>query len=186
VTQFLDGVRPASHEPLVGVEDQDPVALEARQVGRALQVFRRRAQRPGYRTPVATLRRLAQVPLFFDLGRRRTDVLGVLDLGGVGLAVTDLLARRFGSRREEAARTCAREAAALLGARAGRRTRGERLAWERWGPLVLALPGVARWSAADRRALARVVRAKGGRRESDYALLLNRHTRLRRAILRLA
>jgi hypothetical protein len=138
------------------------------------------------RTPIATLRRLAQVPLFFDLGRRRKRVACPRDLGPVGLAVTDFLARRFGARREEAARTCAREAAALLGARSTGRTRGERLAWERWGPLVLVLPGVARWKARERQALARVVRAKGGRRESDYTRLFDGHQRLRRAVAKLA
>jgi hypothetical protein len=48
---------------------------------------------------------------------------------------------------------------------------------------VLALPGVARWRPADRRALARVVRAKGGRRESEFAALFDAHPRLGRALL---
>jgi hypothetical protein len=41
-------------------------------------------------------------------------------------------------------------------------SQGERLAWERWAPLVLILPGVRRWSSAQRRALVAVIRAKGG------------------------
>jgi hypothetical protein len=63
---------------------------------------------------------------------------------------------------------------------------GERLAWERWSPLVLILPGVDRWSTADRRALVRVVRAKGGRRESDFLRRFDRHPRLGKALLQLA
>ena len=52
------------------------------------------------------------------------------------------------SDRERAARTCAREAARLLGVRTLRGfSAGERLAWERWALLVMILPGVARWSA---------------------------------------
>jgi hypothetical protein len=43
---------------------------------------------------------------------------------------------------------------------------------------VLALPGVNRWSAANRRALVRVVRAKGGRRDSDFVKLFDAHPRL--------
>jgi hypothetical protein len=43
---------------------------------------------------------------------------------------------------------------------------------------MLALPGVARWSAAERRALAAIVRAKGGRRESDFAARVDAHPRL--------
>ena len=61
-------------------------------------------------------------------------------------------------------------------------TANERLAWQRWSPFVLALPGVQRWSAADWRAVARVLRAKGGRRESDFAALFGAHPRLVRAL----
>jgi hypothetical protein len=59
---------------------------------------------------------------------------------------------------------------------------GESLAWRRWSPLALALPGVSRWSAPERRALARVVRAKGGRRESDFLARFDAHPRLGRAL----
>ena len=44
----------------------------------------------------------------------------------------------------------------------------------------------ARWSAGEKRALAEVVRAKGGRRESDFVLRFDRHRRLREALRRLA
>ena len=50
----------------------------------------------------------------------------------------------------------------------------------------MSLPGITRWPAKDKRALVRVVRAKGGRRESDYVNRFDQHPRLRRAILKLA
>ena len=48
-----------------------------------------------------------------------------------------------------------------------------------------ALPGLDRWSAAERRALVRVVRAKGQRRENEYARLFDAHPRLTAAVLAL-
>jgi hypothetical protein len=63
---------------------------------------------------------------------------------------------------------------------------GERLAWERWSPLVLVLPGVSGWSAGVKKALVEVVRAKGGRRESEFVRRFDRHRRLREALRRLA
>ena len=60
----------------------------------------------------------------------------------------------------------------------------ERQAWSRWSPLSLALPGVSRWSVANRRALVRVVRAKGGRRDGDFVKLFDAHPRLGPALLR--
>ncbi|MGZ5427147.1 MAG: hypothetical protein ACXWE1_08050, partial [Thermoanaerobaculia bacterium] len=63
---------------------------------------------------------------------------------------------------------------------------GERLAFRRWAPLVTILPGIARWSRGEKRTLAAVVRAKGGRRESDFVRLFDRHRKLRRAVAALA
>ncbi len=57
-------------------------------------------------------------------------------------------------------------------------TAEERLAWVRWGPVVVSLPGMSRWSAAEKRALIHVVRAKGARRESDFIALFAAHPRL--------
>jgi hypothetical protein len=149
--------------------------------------LQRLAARPGERTSPRMLHRLAAEYVFLHAGRPRADVLGQVPLGNVGLRISRLLAARGGADRERAVRECSREAARLLGVRAfGAWSPGERLAWERWSPLVLALGGVERWPAPDRRALVAVVKAKGGRRESDFVRLFDRHRRLRRAVLRLA
>ena len=110
-------------------------------------------------------------------------MIGILPHGRVGLAVMRALARRFGSDRERAARVCAREAMERLGLESlAGWTRGERLAWDRWAPLVTLLPGIERWSEGQKRAAADVVRAKGGRRESDFVRRFDAHTKLREAV----
>ena len=142
---------------------------------------------PAHRSSAATLRRLAKHPLFFQPRGTRDDVIGRLSLANVGLAVTALLARRFGSDREAALAACARVAGARLGSGAWRRWRAdERAAWVRWAPVVLALPGLERWSAAERRSLVELIRLKGSRRESDFVRAFDAHPRLRRALARLA
>ncbi len=155
------------------------------------RIMRRELQRmktkPSYRSSAATLRKLASANLFLDPAKPRDDVFGVLPLANVGLRITQYLAERFGFDRRKAERTCAREAAELLGVRSVRSfSPGERLAWRRWSPLILILPGIKRWPRKDQKALVAVVRAKGGRRESDYLLRFDRHPRLRRAIRALA
>jgi hypothetical protein len=140
-----------------------------------------------HRSRPETLRALAEAPVYLFADREREDVLGRIPLPEVGLAATAFFAKRFGWDRRRGERTCAVDAAARLGVRSlAGVSRGERLAWERWGPLVLMLRGVERWPVADRRALAAVVRAKGGRRESDYLRRFDAHARLRRAMLALA
>ena len=153
--------------------------LVAREAGRV-------AANRDYRTSRRTLERLVEHNVFWSLGRRRDDVMGALKLGNVGLAVSSLVARRFGSDRERAARVLADEAASTLGAAGWRRwSRGERLAFEHWAPVVAVLPGASRWPSADRAALVDVIRAKGGVRESAFVPLFNRHARLRAAIVAL-
>jgi hypothetical protein len=145
------------------------------------------ARTAGYRTPPAVLEKLVREPLFFSLGPRRSDVIGWQRFDKVGLAVTANVTARFGADRERAASVLADEAAALLRAGDWRRLRGgERVAWLQWAPLVAVLPGLAGWPDADRVALARVIRAKGARRESDFVPLFDNHARLRAAVLALA
>jgi hypothetical protein len=166
----------------VGFRPRDAAArrLMRRELGRM-------RRDPDHRSSPSVLRRLARANLFLDLGRRREDVLGELPLASVGLATMRDLAARFGSDRERARRICAREAAERLGVRSFTGwTRGERLAWERWAPLVLILPGVGTWSRVERGSLVEVVRAKGGLRESDFVRRFDAHQKLRRTIRVLA
>lgn len=142
---------------------------------------------PGHRSSIATLEELATAEMYLPLGRERDDVIGMISREAIGLKVSRFLAERFGADRERGLRVCAAEAAELLGVRTRSRfTAGERLAWQRWSPLVLLLPGLERWSDKSRQALTEVIRTKGGARESDFVALFDRHRPLRRAILKLA
>lgn len=166
----------------LGFRPKDPATL--RVMERELAKMRRD---PAHRTPVPTLRVLARENLYWHMGREREDVIGMLPAADVGLVVSARIAERFGSDREAAERAALSGAAKLVG---GRATAGwsvpEREAWRRFAPLLCELPGIERWSAAQRGALAQVVRAKGGRRESDFVRLFDGHRLLRRAIAKLA
>ena len=139
-----------------------------------------------YRSSPATLRRLAKHPMYLWRGRPRNDIQGILPLENVGLAVMRYVARRFGGDRELATRVCRVEAARRLGLRTQPGgSAAERLWWDRWAPLVMCLPGIGRWTTAQRAGLARLIRAKGGVSEIDYARLFDQHRALRSALRRL-
>jgi len=140
-----------------------------------------------YRTSIGRLNRLSSVNMYLHLGEPRDDVIGEFARENVGFHIVRYLAGRFGADRERGIASCAREAARLLGLRSlATLPPGERLAWDRWSPLILALPDIENWSGTERRAAARVVRAKGGRRESEFVRRFDRHPRLRAAVLKLA
>jgi hypothetical protein len=163
-----------------------PDAVEARRL-RATELRRIRRKRAHRSTP-ATLSRLAEHPMFFDLEGRRRDTLGRIDLGAVGDAASRELARR-GSNRIAGLRLCVREVRTLLGPALGSLARwspNERRALRDWAPLVLALPNVNRWSTANRAALAKVIRAKGSPHQADFVSRFDTHARLRSSILEIA
>jgi len=143
----------------------------------------RKAQKKGYRSSKDTLRRLANYPLYFSLGRKRQDVLPMVCTDTVSLGVLDYVSRRFGSQRKDGARRCSQELAEVLGVDSiADWSADEQLMWHRLSPVIAAVADVARWPVADRVALADVVRAKGDVHEANYLKLFDAHTRLRRAI----
>jgi len=157
-----------------------PLTEEARRLLRA-ELARMRAD-PSRRSSAATLRALAESHLLFDFDRAREPRL--LPLAELGLRICDSLAAKGLGERERALEECCRETMRLTGVRSLRGfSAAERLAWQRWSPLVqFALPGVARWSQAERRALAQVIRAKGDRDEGNYLARFAAHPKLERAL----
>jgi hypothetical protein len=156
-----------------------PRAAPARRIAR-VELGRMQAN-PRHRSSPATLRKLAGWHVFFDAepGGGR----GLPPVAALGERVAALLARHRAEDRSQALEAASRALMRLTGLRSLQGfAAGESLAWRRWSPLALALPGVSRWSAPERRALARVVRAKGGRRESDFLARFDAHPRLGRAL----
>ncbi|MBU1701546.1 MAG: hypothetical protein KJ970_17380 [Candidatus Eisenbacteria bacterium] len=166
----------------LGFQSHDPNILKL--MRRELARIKRNRK---YRSSNDTLQDLTAEHLFLYLDKPREDVIGRISLGNIGLQIVRYLAKHFGSDRETAARVCADEAAKCLGVRSRRSfTVGEKQAWERWSPLILALPGIKRWSLTNKKALVHIVKAKGGRRESDFVKLFDKHHLLRRALLKLS
>jgi hypothetical protein len=163
----------------LGFRPKDPEILEL-----AERELARMRRRPSHRSSPETLKKLSSKNVFLHLGKPRDDVIGVLPLDRIGLAVTDYVVKRFGWDRERASEVCADEVAELLDAGAWRRfPAAERLMWRRLSPLILLLPGVERWSDEDKKKLVEIMRAKGGRRESDFVKLFDNHKKLRNLFL---
>jgi hypothetical protein len=141
--------------------------------------------KPGYRSSPDMLERLASQPVFFHLGERRDDLIGLFPYANLGHKVTHWLASH-GDSVTAARRAAAREAQSLLGVR--RRSSwpvAERRAFDTWAPVVVQLQGLTRWGTARRRELVRVLRAKGGTHEVRFVELSNQHHLFRRALQKL-
>ena len=139
---------------------------------------------PGYRSDLATLNKLASGSMYFNIDGSFDDHDVLSSLSSIAPGISAYLACRFGSEREKGLRTCSIEAAKKAGVPDIRKfSADERRAWQRWSPLLLNLGNIERWPVADRRALVRLVRAKGKQRETGYLSLANSHKRLKDAVL---
>ena len=124
--------------------------------------------RPGYKSDLRTLRRLSHTWAYFDLSEGRCRPF---PFGALGVAQTRFVAKRFRGDRAKAERQCDARIRRLFGVS--------------YLPLAVTLcmiPDLGRWSEADKSMLARILRAKQGRSEIRAALLMKKHTRLRRAL----
>ena len=142
-----------------------------------------RVQRsPRHRTRAATLRRLAERHLFFDLDPECPHPL--FPLAAVGLRSGAALSARAGADRERAVDEASTELlrhcglASLQGFSLDRRE-----AWRRFAP-ILTLLDLGAWQDDERRALVDVIRAKGGRSERDYVARYLAHPKLDAALRR--
>jgi hypothetical protein len=144
-----------------------------------------RVQRsPRHRTRPATLRRLAERHLFFDLEPAQPHPL--VPLGALGLCAGAALSARAGSNRERAVDEASEELLRHCG-RASLHgfSPDQREAWRRVAP-ILTLLDLGAWCDDERRALVDVIRAKGGRSERDYVARYLAHPKLDAALLQWA
>ena len=139
--------------------------------------------RRGYRTPVVTLKKLATCDMHLTLGGARQAEL----FDESWIEVCSLLAtRQLASTGQQSRRKAQDELARRLIQELNIETMAdwsqeERRWFVRMAPIAAAVnPGV--WPIRDRRALADLMRAKGGENERDFMKLFSRHERFFNAL----
>jgi hypothetical protein len=137
----------------------------------------RMTAKPGLRSTERTLRRLAKDYLYFETpGAQAPHWPRVAEFGR---KIAEHLAARGGASREDALRLCFAETKRRVDAAPPRHATVDILAaWQNWSAVIAVLPGVEGWSREERSHLARVITAKGGRRDSDYLALFDAHSKL--------
>ncbi len=139
---------------------------------------------PGYRTPANVLRRLAAEPMLLTLHPETTAHFEPLDLSE---RVLEHLGRTATADRLNATDRIVQRVARRIGAGAAHRRwpAADRQGFAHLAPAVDLIPDLEEWSAAERRSLIAVMRAKGALTEDRYLHLLRRHERLLNAWSRL-
>ncbi len=140
---------------------------------------------PKYRTSAATLRRLSKAHVVYELPEAHRGAWDSFAMRNIGFAVQRRMARDF-SGDADAMR---RDAVAWLGRQLkmspSRLSRAAQPAFADFAAILLLMPDLPRWTAEEKSALGEIIAAKAGRTELRYLRLLQKHPRLRAAILKL-
>lgn len=131
----------------------------------ALREEQKIARRKGYRTPAATLRKLARSPMILELNKSQSGDWDRFKVRNIGLKLQRLMARKFDGDAT--------------------RMRREINTSDDLSLVLLLIPDLNRWSAEENQQLSRIIRAKSGSEEVTYLKLMQKHNKLRRALIKL-
>ena len=142
----------------------------------ALEEEEKMRERPGYRSDRSMLHRLSVTGAYLDLSGGECPRV---NQGLWGNRQTWLLEERFGGDRVRGEKQCARELARRLSIDdLSRWSPDEKRALRSVAPLLSLIPGIAEWSAREKRAAVRFIKEKGSRTEARSDALLLKHPKL--------
>ena len=140
---------------------------------------------PGHRSSAATLRKLAAHHAFYEFGDGTRGLWDTFSTRNLGFAVQRKMASKFGGDPNKMRAAAVEHISGLLDIDPARLNQAERTAFEDFAPLLWLVHDLSSWSEEERSALADVIRAKAAKDEVAYLRQLQRHHRLKAALLRL-
>ncbi|MGH7276401.1 MAG: hypothetical protein ACREIY_05160, partial [Candidatus Rokuibacteriota bacterium] len=162
----------------LGFRPRDPAVLRVLEEEQAKLAADR-----AYRSPIPVLKRLASGEVYLTLPGGNPEPEKRLRATDVSGLVARFVAREFRGDRIAAVRESTARVKRALDVRSQAAwTREERRAFAQLSLVAALIPDLARWPAADRRALVALLRAKGGASERAYTRRLDRHRRLRQSL----
>jgi hypothetical protein len=153
--------------------------------------------RSDYRTSANTLRKLAAAPRIFELNKtshkspdKSPDELKAGDwdrfsVRNIGLAVAEQMGSEFGGKAERFRAAAVKKLNRVLRLSAGDWREAELLPLRDFAVTLYLVKDLHRWSDKEKQGLVRVIRAKAGADESSYLQLMQKHARLREALIKL-
>ena len=146
---------------------------------------RRIAADPSYRSSPRTLRALVTHNVLYEVPGSPGGDWDRFHIRNIGLAVNRRMAREFGGDAAKLRQACERRVGRLLNLDPAGLPALERRAFGEFALVLDLLPDLPRWSRDERDAVSEIVRAKARGTERRYLALLQRHGRLRSALLHL-
>jgi hypothetical protein len=147
---------------------------------------RKMAAEPRHRTSARTLRRLAAGHMLFELpGTDSSGKWDSFEVRNIGIAVQRRMARAFHSDPQEMRAHALQFVKRALRMNVNRRSDAEKAALQNLSLVLAMIPDFETWSADQKTLADRIIRAKTAGAEAAYLKLMQKHTALRDALIRL-
>ena len=143
------------------------------------------AKRNAYRTPPATLRKLAAGPMIFELDQSQVGDWDRFQVRNVGFAAQRQMAARFNGDAERMREASIKKLADSLGVSTRSWRETESAALLDFAVLLRSVPDLGRWTTKEKQQLVQIIQAKAGRDEARYLKLMQKHEPLRQEVIRL-
>ena len=143
----------------------------------------RMANQPGYRTRSGTLRKLAAGPMIFELDKSKTGDWDRFQVRGIGLQAQRRMAEKYQGDAERMRREALTTISRLLSIDIGKDS--EITTLSDFAAALALIPDLNKWSDIEKHELGKIIQAKRSADEAEYLKLMQRHERLRRAMIRL-
>jgi hypothetical protein len=146
---------------------------------------RRVAENPRHRTSARILRKLAAGHMLFDLpGSHSLKQWDRFEARNIGLALQRRMAREFGGDPGKIRDYSLEFVTRALDLDTGLGNEPQKCAFQNLSLVFAMIPKIAKWGPSEKALAARIIRAKANADEALYLKLMQRHTRLRDALIR--
>jgi hypothetical protein len=156
------------------------------QLEKLAQAEERKIQaKPGYRTSARLLRRLSKSHVVYELLEAERGAWDSFSMRNIGFTVQRRMARDFSGDAEAVRKAAVARLARAINANPQRLKAHEYTAFADFATVLSLVPNLDKWSSEEKGALRTIIAAKARRSELRYMRLLQKHARLRAAILKL-
>jgi hypothetical protein len=143
------------------------------------------AARKSYRTSAKTLRKLAHGTMIFELNESTSGDWDRFQVRNIGLAAARLMAAKFEGDAERMRADSVKTLTRLLGISTSSWRKTELSILGDFAVTLSVVEDLGQWSQNEKQAFLQIIRAKAGTDESKYLKLMQKHSRLRGALIRL-
>jgi hypothetical protein len=138
-----------------------------------------------YRTPARTLRKLSKANVVFETSEAQRGAWDKFSIRNVGLAVQRQTAKDFSGNSQAMLHAANKKLANQLHFNPSKLKPDQQTAFADFAAVLNLIPDFTRWSAEEKSAVRAIIAAKAAKTELNYLQLLQKHARLRKAILQI-